>query len=69
MVTEVIEDLKLLEQNTDAQMLFGGKGGKLQVHFDSFLVDSILFVLLLSRDMKSRTFMIICTALSLVYYL
>lgn len=31
MVTEVIQDLKLLEKDIDTQMSFGGNGGKLQV--------------------------------------
>ena len=31
MVTEIIEELKALEKNIDAQMSFGGNGGKLQV--------------------------------------
>lgn len=41
MVTEVIQDLKLLEEDIDAKMSFGGNGGKLQVtfiHFSSALV-------------------------------
>ncbi|PKI54635.1 hypothetical protein CRG98_024986, partial [Punica granatum] len=33
MVTEVIQDLKLLEKISDAQMSFGGNGGKLQGEF------------------------------------
>ncbi|KAK9027515.1 hypothetical protein V6N11_067348 [Hibiscus sabdariffa] len=33
MVNAVIQDLKLLENNTDAQMVFGGNGGKLQGDF------------------------------------
>ncbi|KAF8043298.1 hypothetical protein BT93_A1591 [Corymbia citriodora subsp. variegata] len=33
MVTEVIEDLKLLEEDMDASMSFGGNGGKLQGEF------------------------------------
>ncbi|XP_022727236.1 uncharacterized protein LOC111283097 isoform X1 [Durio zibethinus] len=33
MVTEVIQDLKLLENNIDAHMVFGGNGGKLQGDF------------------------------------
>ncbi|XP_056177472.1 uncharacterized protein LOC115682394 isoform X3 [Syzygium oleosum] len=33
MVTEVIEDLKLLEEDMDAPMSFGGTGGKLQGEF------------------------------------
>ncbi|XVF44255.1 hypothetical protein PTKIN_Ptkin02bG0105800 [Pterospermum kingtungense] len=33
MVKEVIQDLKLLENNIDAQMVFGGNGGKLQGDF------------------------------------
>ncbi|XP_030546321.1 uncharacterized protein LOC115752318 isoform X2 [Rhodamnia argentea] len=33
MVTEVIEDLKLLEEDADAPMSFGGTGGKLQGEF------------------------------------
>ncbi|KAK3446056.1 hypothetical protein EUGRSUZ_A01814 [Eucalyptus grandis] len=32
-VTEVIEDLKLLEEDMDAPLSFGGKGGKLQGEF------------------------------------
>lgn len=31
MVTEIIDELKVLEKNVDAQMSFGGNGGKLQV--------------------------------------
>ncbi|KAL0551167.1 hypothetical protein IC582_010251 [Cucumis melo] len=30
MVTEIIDELKVLEKNVDAQMSFGGNGGKLQ---------------------------------------
>ncbi|XP_023532105.1 uncharacterized protein LOC111794368 [Cucurbita pepo subsp. pepo] len=33
MVTEIIEELKALEKNIDAQMSFGGNGGKLQGYF------------------------------------
>ncbi|XP_039035750.1 uncharacterized protein LOC120172331 [Hibiscus syriacus] len=33
MVNSVIKDLKLLENNIDAQMVFGGNGGKLQGDF------------------------------------
>lgn len=31
MVTEIIEELKVFEKTIDAQMSFGGTGGKLQV--------------------------------------
>lgn len=31
MVTKIVEDLKALEKDIDAQMSFGGSGGKLQV--------------------------------------
>lgn len=31
MVTEIIDELKVLEKTVDAQMSFGGNGGKLQV--------------------------------------
>ncbi|KAL0537138.1 hypothetical protein IC582_026108 [Cucumis melo] len=33
MVTEIIDELKVLEKNVDAQMSFGGNGGKLQGYF------------------------------------
>ncbi|XP_050947481.1 uncharacterized protein LOC103504245 isoform X4 [Cucumis melo] len=33
MVTEIIDELKVLEKNLDAQMSFGGNGGKLQGYF------------------------------------
>jgi hypothetical protein len=36
MVTQIAEDLKLLEKDSDSQMKFGRAGGKLQVGFLSF---------------------------------
>lgn len=31
MVSQIVEDLKVLEEDLDAHMNFGGNGGKLQV--------------------------------------
>lgn len=38
MVKQVVEDLKILEQNIDAQMNFGGIGGKLQACDQSIVI-------------------------------
>lgn len=33
LVTKIVDDLKVLEKDIDAQMSFGGSGGKLQVWY------------------------------------
>lgn len=47
MVVDVIGDLKLLERDMEAQMSFGGLGGKLQVRLNA--TSSVLFCLCLSH--------------------
>lgn len=37
MVSEIVEDLKLLEKESNAQITFGGHGGKIQVLYLTFL--------------------------------
>ena len=44
MVNEVIQDLKLLENNIDAHMVFGGNGGKLQVHHSKIFIFLALII-------------------------
>lgn len=44
MVSQIIEDMKVLEKDFDAQMKFGGTGGKLQVIMFMLNVDALPFV-------------------------
>lgn len=42
MVTKIVEDLKALEKDIDAQMSFGGSGGKLQV-FEQIVISFVFW--------------------------
>lgn len=44
MVSQIVEDMKVLEKDFDAQMKFGGTGGKLQVIMFMLNVDALPFV-------------------------
>lgn len=43
MVAQIVEDLKVLEEDLDAHMSFGGNGGKLQVSNPSLCSSALKF--------------------------
>lgn len=51
MVTQIVDDLKVLEKDFDAQLNFGGSGGKLQVsEFSSYPLMLIVILFRLYCD-------------------
>lgn len=59
-VSQIIDDLKSLEKNINAQMSFGGNGGKLQVFHPFKLSSSYLFINLVAEVNNWKKAICIC---------
>lgn len=68
MVGKIVHDLKSLEKNVDAQMSFGGNGGKLQVFYPIKTSNSSLFINFVAGMDKMYKATYICFFASKVYF-